>query len=61
MKRNKLKLLAASFFVVMLVFTTTLGIAAAATADSDEQMNAEFDAYVWNAYMSMGGYTTVYT
>ena len=59
MKRNKLKSLAVCF-VLMLVFITTSGIAAAATADSDEQMNVERDAISWSNNMSLKGYSTVY-
>jgi len=38
MKRNKLKMLASICFIVMLTFSAT-GIAAAAIADSDKQMD----------------------
>ncbi len=60
MKRNKLKLVAASLFVVMLVLTTTLGVAVAATADADEQMTVEGEAISWNNNMAQKGYSTVY-
>ncbi|MDF1531072.1 MAG: C25 family cysteine peptidase [Methanosarcinales archaeon] len=59
MKRNKLIMLASICFIVMLTFSAT-GIAAAAIADSDEQMDQETDANIWNNYMSQKGYATVY-
>ena len=51
MKRNKLKSLAVCF-VLMLVFITTSGIAAAAIADSNEQFASPYDqdASIWNSY-----------
>ncbi len=51
---NKLKSLASAIFAVMLVLTSTISIAAAAIADSEEQFTSPYDtdAVTWNYYMT---------
>jgi hypothetical protein len=60
MKRDKLKSLVSAIFAVMLVLTSTVSIAAAAIADSEEQFEApsDQDALTWNYYMT--SYQQVY-